>query len=216
MRTYQVTRRRLPAPLRRLHRPVVVAAAFVAIAVTGTAGYAAVTVTGHPGPQGDGTAITPTGWHVTPAGRQLTLGERPYGMSLSPDGRHILVSNDGTARQSVMLVDTKTNKVTAQVDYPAPQAVFLGAAWSPDGTRAYVSGGANDLVRVYAVKGDTLTEGASLKLSTVGTSTTSFPAGLALSGDGRTLWVADHLTNSVSVFDVASGTETRIPLSDRT
>ena len=69
-------------------------------------------------------------------------------MALSPDGRHALVSNDGLARQSVMLVDTGTNTVTAKIDYAAPKAVFLGVAWRPDGTRAYVSAGANDLVVV--------------------------------------------------------------------
>jgi YVTN family beta-propeller protein len=200
----------------RLRRPGVIAFVAFGLALTGGAATYAAVVAEHPGPQGDGTGITPTGWHVTPAGRQLVLGERPYGMAVSPDGRHALVSNDGLARQSVMLVDTASNKVTAHVDYPPPQAVFLGVAWSPDGRRAYVSAGANDLVRVYDVSGGSLTETAPLKLSTAGTPTTSFAAGITLSADGRTLWVADHLANSVSVVDTASGAETRIPLSERT
>jgi YVTN family beta-propeller protein len=192
-----------------LGRPGTAIVVAAAVVLSGAATYAAVAAI-HAGPQGDGTSITPTGWHVTPAGRQLTLGERPYGMALSPDGRHALVSNDGLARQSVMLVDTKNNKVTAQLDYPAPQAVFLGVAWRSDGRRAYVSGGANDLVRVYDVNGDGLVEGAPLKLSA-----NSFAAGIALSPDGRTLWVADHMSNSVSALDTTTGAETRIPLSDR-
>jgi YVTN family beta-propeller protein len=201
----------------RLRRPGVAAVAAVTAAVVGAgAAYAAVALTGHAGPQGDGTGITPTGWHVTPAGRQLTLGERPYGMAISPDGRHALVSNDGVARETVMLVNTATNKVTAQVLYLPPQAVYLGVAWSPDGRRGYVSGGPNDIVRVYDVAGDSLTEAAPLKLSTAGTPTNSFAAGIALSADGTALWVADNLSNTVSVLDTRSGAETRIPLSDRT
>jgi YVTN family beta-propeller protein len=194
----------------------VAAVAVLALAVTSAgATYAAVARSGHAGPQGDGTGITPIGWHVTPAGRQLTLGERPYGMAISPDGKHALVSNDGLARQSVMLVDTRSNKVTAQLDYRPPQAVFLGVAWSADSNHAYVSGGANDLVRVYDVSGGSLTEKAPLKLTTAGTSTTSFAAGIALSADDSTLWVADHLSNAASALDVRTGAETRIPLSDR-
>ena len=201
--------------VRALRRPGVAAMSVATLLLTGGAA-GAVALYRHAGPQGDGTGITPIGWHVTPAGRQLTLGERPYGMAVSPDGQHALVSNSGVARQSVMLVDLRDERVTAEIQYPAPQAVFLGVAWSPDGRRAYVSAGANDLVRVYDVVGDSLTERASLRLSTAGTSTTSFAAGIALSSDGRTLWVADHLSNSVSVLDVASGAETRIPLTDRT
>src|SRR5436190_20778124 len=92
------------SPIIRSGRPAVAAGAAVALVLTGAgATYAAIAIAGHAGPQGDGTSITPTGWHVTPAGRQLTLGERPYGMALAPDGRHALVSNDGLARQSVML-----------------------------------------------------------------------------------------------------------------
>jgi YVTN family beta-propeller protein len=197
----------------RLRRPAVVIAAPLAVLLVGAAAYAAGVL--HAGPQGDGTGVTPNGWHVTPAGEQLTLGERPYGMALSPDGRHALVSNDGVARQSVMLVDTASNKVTAQVLYLPPQAVFLGVAWSADSRRAYVSGGGNDIIRVYDVTGDSLTEKAPLRLSTAGTPTRSFAAGIALSADGRTLWVADHLSNSISAVDVTTGTETRIPLTDR-
>jgi YVTN family beta-propeller protein len=191
---------------------MVAATTVLAMAVSGVA-YAALADRQHAGPQGDGTAYTPTGWHVTPAGRQVTLGERPYGLALSPDGRHALVSNDGVGIQSVQLVDVNTGTVSSEIDYPAPEAVYLGVAWASDGRRAYVSGGQNDQVRVYDVTGGKLAERAPLTLSTQGTATVSFAAGLALSKDDKTLYVADHLGNAVSVLDVATGHETRIPLS---
>jgi hypothetical protein len=58
--------------VKRIGRPGVAVAAAATVVLSGAATYAAVAAV-HAGPQGDGTSITPTGWHVTPAGRQLTL-----------------------------------------------------------------------------------------------------------------------------------------------
>jgi hypothetical protein len=63
------------------------------------------------GPQPGGTAITPVGYKVTPAGAQTRLGNLPLNAVLHPDGRHLLVTNNGQGVQSLQLVDTDTNKV---------------------------------------------------------------------------------------------------------
>jgi DNA-binding beta-propeller fold protein YncE len=197
-------------------RSTAILAAGALVLGTVTAAFGARAIFEHAGPQGDGTAITSYGWHVTPAGRQTTLGERPYGMALSPDGRWLLVSNDGVAVQSVMLVETATSQVRDTITYPAPEAVFLGVGFSPDGSRAYVSAGANDKVRVYQVAGGDLQELAPLRMATAGSGTPSFAGGLAVARDGRSVRVTGNLTNSVSVLDTGSGAERRIALSSRT
>jgi YVTN family beta-propeller protein len=207
-------------PHRLLRRRRRAAAALASVAVLGAGiAVAAVGPSLHAGPQGDGTAITPVGWHVTPVGQQLTLSERPYGIALSPDGKTLLVSNDGTARQSLMAVDLATNKVVQNINYPAPEALFLGATYAPDGSKAYASAGANDKIRTYAVSGGKLTEEASIPLNKTGPGGTKVdpcPAGLAISSDGGTLYSADNLVNAVSIFDLKTNHETRVPLSDRT
>lgn len=76
---------------KRLRRPrgrhaVAMVAAVTAVPVV-AAGAMALATYQHAGPQGDGTAITSYGWRVTPAGQQTRLGERPYGVAQSPDGR---------------------------------------------------------------------------------------------------------------------------------
>jgi len=191
---------------------LLISSALVLVSVT--AAFGALAIFEHAGPQGDGTAITSYGWHVTPAGQQTTLGERPYGMALSPDGRWLLVSNDGVAVQSVMLVEATTGRVRDTISYQAPEAVFLGVGFSPDGSRAYVSAGANDKVRVYDVGGGRLHELASLKMAS-GSQAPVFAGGLAVARDGRRVWVVGNLTNSVSVLDTSSGAERRIALSSR-
>src|SRR4051812_148323 len=89
-------------PMLRPRSAIVAAAAGVAIATA--ASMAAASGNLHAGPQGDGTSITPVGWRVTPAGQQTDLGDKPFAMAQSPDGRFLLVVNDGVYMQSVMVV----------------------------------------------------------------------------------------------------------------
>ena len=88
-------------------RRVVLGAGAAVLALVGTAvAIAALATSEHAGPQGDGTAYTSYGWKVTPAGKQVAVGERPYGSAMSPDGKHLLVSNDGVGDQSLQVIDS--------------------------------------------------------------------------------------------------------------
>ncbi|HEV7825165.1 MAG TPA: alkaline phosphatase family protein [Mycobacteriales bacterium] len=170
---------------------------------------AAAAVTGGPaGPRDDGTAVTPVGVRVTPAGTQTRLGTLPLHAVLSPDRRMLLVTDAGQGVQSLQVVDPGSGAVRQTIPYPAPRALFVGLAFSPDGRRAYASGGGDNVVRTYAVAGGRLTEGAPLRLPTAnpaGVRINSFPAGLAVTPDGRRLVVADQEADAVTVVDLATG-----------
>jgi YVTN family beta-propeller protein len=198
----------------RRRRALIAATAATAACLVGGVAAAQLATAPHAGPQPDGTAVTPVGWRVTPAGHQLTLGERPYGMALSPDGHTVLVSNDGIGLQSLMSVDPAAQQVKQAINYVRPEALFLGVAFSPDGKKAYAAAGDNDKIRAYDVgPAGVLTEGAPIALDKTGH---PFPAGLAVAPDGKTLFAADHLANALSIIDLATGHETRVPLTDRT
>ncbi len=189
------------------HPRAVAALAATALVVAGGAATAAQLAT-HAGPSGDGTALTPGGYRVTPAGTQTELGDLPLGTALSPDGSTLLVSNDGQGEQSLQVVDTATSTVVQTLTYASPQALFVGLAFSPDGSKAYASGGGQQVVHVYDVRGGRLTETAPVTLPTTnpaGQSVNMFPAGLATAGDGSRLVVADHLADAASVVDTAGG-----------
>jgi YVTN family beta-propeller protein len=159
------------------------------------------------GPRPDGAAITPVGYRVTPAGQQTNLGDLPLAMRLSPDGKTLLVSNDGQGQQSLQVVDPATSKVAQTIPYSSPKALFAGLAFSPDGKTAYASGGGSEQIHVYAVSGGQLTEQAPIPLPTInptGAKINMFPAGLEVTPDGKRLVVADHLADAVSVVDLAT------------
>jgi YVTN family beta-propeller protein len=102
-----------------------------------------------------------------------------------------------------------TRQVVQTIEYPAPEAVFAGMAWSSDGRRAYASGGGNDKVRVYDVDGQRPTERASLQVAPAD-SGTSFVTGLALAPDGKTLYAAEQQGDSLAAIDVEGGAVRRV------
>ncbi|WP_425148581.1 beta-propeller fold lactonase family protein [Deinococcus sp.] len=156
------------------------------------------------GPQADGSGLTPNHWSLTPAGLSVEIGDRPMGLAKSPDGRYLLVSSDGQGVQSLSLFDTATRKVVQSIPYAAPEALYIGVAWSPDGKAAYASAGGNNKIRVYSFdsKAQRLSEGASIALGDA--KAVSYPAGLAVSPDGKTLYAALNLGNSVAAIDLSS------------
>lgn len=162
----------------------------------------------HAGPAADGTGVTSIGFTVTPAGQQTDLGDLPLGAVSSPDGRWLVVSNDGQGTQSLQVIDTATRAVTQTLPYPAPDALFVGLAFTPDGKTLYASGGGNNLIRRYNVNDGMLTEGKPIMLPPVagptGASTSPLPAGIALTPDGQRLLVADQQADAVSVVDLAT------------
>ncbi|HET6985636.1 MAG TPA: glutaminyl-peptide cyclotransferase, partial [Kribbella sp.] len=176
--------------------------AVVGIMLLGATGVAAAKVVPprHAGPQPDGTAVTTYGWRVTPAGEQTQLGEKPFGSALSPDGKYLAISNDGTRTQSLSLVETSSGKVLQSLPYSSPQALFIGLAWSPDGNKLYAAAGGNDKIRVYSRAGAQLTEVAPITVPKG-----SFPSGLAVSGDGSRLFVANNGSGALSAVDTATG-----------
>ena len=147
-------------------------------------------------------ATSSQGWMLTPAGDQVELGDRPFGMALSPDGRSLLISNDGQSTESLMVFDRASASVVQTIAYEAPEALFLGVVYSPDGQHAYASAGGNNKVRFYDVVGQQLTDTGSVALPTTNRAN-PYPAGLAISSDGATLYVADNLTDSLTAIDVA-------------
>ena len=146
----------------------------------------------------------PTGAVLDPAGSSIALGSMPLAMAFSPDSTRLVVLLCGYREQGLQVVDPSSGRVTQTVLQPA---AFVGLAFAPDGRTLYTSGGNQDVVYRYAWRADSAAIVDSLRLArgdTVGQGK-RYPAGLALSPDGRRLYVAENLADSLAVLDVASG-----------
>ncbi len=145
----------------------------------------------------------PTGRTLDPAGTVWPVGSMPLAMTLSPSGREIVVLLNGWREQGVQVVDRASGRILQTL----PQAAaFLGIAFSPDGRTLYVSGGNQDVIYRYAWADGraSLTDSIVIEPKAPGKNGKRYPAGLALSPDGARLYVAENLTDSLAVVDVAS------------
>ena len=158
------------------------------------------------------TARLPTGARLDPAGRSSPLGNMPLSAILAPGERTIVVSLSGWREQGLQVVNRETGALVQRI----PQSgAFVGLAFSADGATLYASGGATDRVYVYAWRASSATAPATL-IDSINLNSASavasdsappgsrYVSGLALSRDGRMLYAAENLADSIAVVDIAT------------
>jgi YVTN family beta-propeller protein len=183
------------------NRKKIIAGAALATVLFGSTVSAAYTLLA--GPQGDGTAVTSNGWHLKPAGKQVKLGDFPIGGALTPDGKYLVVSNAGTGKQSLQVVDTEKKVVKQTIEYDWPEALYIGVTFSPDGKKMYASAGGNNKIRVFNFTNGTLSEQDPILMKDQ-KNTEFYPAGISISPNGKSLYVANNVNHSVSRIDLAT------------
>lgn len=166
----------------------------------------------------------PVNQTLTPAGIQVELvGVRPQVVALSPDGKLLATSgkhdivlidpHDGKILQTVKLPLDKlkagsTNIVSEQILNPdtGAQASYTGLIFSPDGKRIYLSNVQGDIKVLVVGDAGKVAPLHSIPLPKPGsTGRAEIPAGLALSPDGKRLYVAGNLSNRLFELETATG-----------
>src|SRR5262245_36146741 len=124
----------------------------LAVAVLGALLYA---VPAGADPRPAAAPVTPAGRPITPAGHSVTVSAGPglagpWGVVLSPDGSHALVTSSGQAAQieSTEVFDlTRLQRTDIEpYDGTKGESVFYGVAYSPDGKHAWAAGGGQKVV----------------------------------------------------------------------
>jgi YVTN family beta-propeller protein len=167
-----------------------------------------------PGPKA-GKMLLPNGWSLTPEGKQIPISDLPLNMESSPNGRFLLVTTNGYGEQTIAVIDTLTNKSVQVVQV---KKSWLGLAFAPDGKRFYVSGGDDNEILVFDFRSGHAKEAGKIILGSKeyhaldnkartearrkGLGEYAFPAGLAVSSDGKRLYVAENLTNKLAIVDL--------------
>lgn len=146
----------------------------------------------------------PTGATLDPAGVSYDLGSMPLAMVLSPEKNRVIALLNGWRQQGVQVVDRATGGILQTVSLPA---VFLGIAFSPDGKSLYVSGGNQDVIYRFDWRAGaaTLADSIVLAVKQKGKDGVRYPAGIGISPDGRTLYAAENLGDSLAVVDLGRG-----------
>ena len=161
--------------------------------------------------EGD-TAILVNGRRVTPVGRVLRTQSYAWGLALSPDGSRAAVLNKDAfelvdlrepfAVRRVPPLESRTRNPEPGARNPEPRtSSYMGCAFSPDGARLYY-GSANE-GRIVMLDVASTTVAGSIDLNTGGFED-SFPGDLALSRDGRRLFVVDQFNYRLVTVDLES------------
>ncbi len=170
--------------------------------------------------------VLPVNQVVTPFGTQIPLpGLRPQALALSPDGRLLAVSGK---THELVIIDPATGKVRQRVALPAEeqnapspeapsanilahddeaQLSYTGLIFSPAGERIYLSN-VNGSIKVFSVASDGRvlpSHTISLPPAKAPRRDEEIPAGLALTDDGRRLFVCGNLSNRLLEVDAAAG-----------
>ncbi|MCC7373610.1 MAG: beta-propeller fold lactonase family protein, partial [Verrucomicrobiales bacterium] len=173
--------------------------------------------------------VTPNGQILTPAGRQVELpGLRPQALALRPGGKLLAVAG---RNKVLVLIDPETARILQKVqlsankrdaepipataakttnDTPATitaEMSFTGLVFSPDGTRIYLS---NTGGNVWAFPVDAQLRLGPPKVFGIPDANApnqkhEIPTGLAVSTDGRRLYVAGNLGNRLHEVDTTTG-----------
>jgi YVTN family beta-propeller protein len=124
----------------------------------------------------------------------VTVGLKPQGLTVAPDGSAVFVANSRS--NTVSVISTPANSVIATIAV-GKKPMFV--AVTPDGSTAFVSNFKDNSVSVIST-----TTKAVTKTIRVGKE----PLGLAVKPDGSQLWVCNGATEdtegNVSIIDIAS------------
>ncbi len=170
--------------------------------------------------------ITPVNQVLTPLGRTVELpGLRPQALALSPDGRILVTSGKtselvvldpatGVIRQRVSLPNEEQGEPGPDVVSPnilqpdkKGQVSYTGLVFAPDGRQVFLSN-VNGSIKVFAVAADgTVSPSHRLPLPAANAPRRKeeIPGGLAVSADGRRLYVCGNLSNQLLELEVKSG-----------
>ena len=116
---------------------------------------------------------------------------RPHGIAWLPDGRHLVVTTEGSGQ--LTLVDTEAGEVVDTVATGEPGSHLL--ALGPEAKRVYVSNLGSASFTVIDLESrrrvETLPAGDGSE-------------GIAVTPDGREIWVTNRAADTVMVFDAES------------
>ena len=187
-------------------------------------------------PQTGLAAIIPnSGRKLTPIGRLSKVGNFPTGGAITPNGRYYWSASAGLGTNDLQIVDLASGSVIQKLPMPGTYGQVI---FSADGKTAYASGlskgtsptdgptmGDNgDVIHVFSIDPATglaseqmpftlpATQGGSARINSLppNPNLPSFPVGMALTADGKTLLVALYNADKLAVIDTASGSSSTV------
>lgn len=140
----------------------------------------------------------PTGAMLDPAAKTSPAGNFPLAMAVAGDRVAILLN--GWRQQGVQILD-RDGVVLQTLEQPA---AFVGLAFAPDGNSLWASGGFEDVLYRYRWSDGRAELDRTIVLDPTAKKGARYPAGMAFSHDGKSVYVAENLSDTIAVVDTAT------------
>ena len=148
------------------------------------------------------------GWGVTPAGKQVPIGDLALKLSVAPDKKRVVATHGGYNSSGVTLLDLVTQE---QTQFIPLAETWNGLAFSRDGHRFYVSGGDSGMIHVFTYSNGVAALEHSIQPET-GESKV-FITGLAVEPTTGKIFACDEANHQVWALDPQSlAIQARIPV----
>ena len=154
-----------------------------------------------PGRQKDGSVLLPNMWSLKPAGRQVDMADFPVNIAVHPDGKFAAVLHAGHAAHEIHIVDVEKASVLQRVKI---EETFYGIEFDHSGKRLYTSGAGYEVIRFFDFDRASGLLGEERQIPVRDAKERGIPAGLALSSDARSLFVANVLGQKVARLDLTN------------
>ncbi|MEO6001654.1 MAG: SMP-30/gluconolactonase/LRE family protein [Opitutus sp.] len=153
-----------------------------------------------PGVQRDGSMLLPNQWSLRPVGKQIAVGNFPVNVALHPGGTYAAVVHSGYGQHEIYIVDVARSQSVSQISV---DETFYGLSWSPDGRQLFASGGGAEVIHSFDFNGGSLSNHRELPLRP--DTEQGVPNGVAVSDDGRSLYVAESFGQRVEKISATNG-----------
>jgi DNA-binding beta-propeller fold protein YncE len=148
-----------------------------------------------PGRQPDGSVLLPNLWSLKPAGTQVDLADFPVNMAIHPDGKFAAVLHAGNSAHEIHIIDIAKASTVQRVKV---EETFYGLEFAHSGKRLYASGAGNEVIRFFEFEAASGELGREQRIVLRDSKERGIPAGLALSSDSQSLYVANVLGQKVA------------------
>lgn len=141
--------------------------------------------------------LLPNGWRISPVGQHFTVGDLPMNLVVTPDGDHVIVTNNGYSQPNLVVYDY-TKQISR--DRVMLESAWLGLAFHPDGKRLYSSGSAKSRVDEFSWDKAVLKKTGEFALPKPAND--SFVGGIAVAPDGQRLYTVHVLGEKLHAIDL--------------
>jgi len=155
------------------------------------------------GRRGDGAAVLPNGWAITPAGAQVPLSTLPMSIVPAPGENHALILQAGFLQPKLSVIDLSANR---EVSSEALADAWHGLTFNKSGDEVWVGGGSRGSVFRFDVADGRLTnrrEHSALEERRRHES--DLIGDVVLSADERLVYAANLMRNHVEMINAQTG-----------